>query len=49
LSAAAPWAIGAIAARGGLSSAFGISGVAFLLAGILALALPETRGRRLVG
>ena len=48
LSAAAPWAIGAIAARGGLSSAFGISGVAFLLAGVLALALPETRGRRLV-
>lgn len=47
LSAAAPWAIGAIAARGGLASAFGISGLAFLLAGVLALALPETRGRRL--
>jgi MFS family permease len=46
-SAAAPWAIGAIAAHAGLSSAFGISGVAFLLAGILALALPETRGRSL--
>jgi MFS family permease len=47
LSAAAPWAIGVIAARGGLASAFGISGVAFLLAGVLALALPETRGRSL--
>jgi MFS family permease len=47
LSAAAPWAIGAIAARGGLASAFGISGLAFFLAGVLALALPETRGRTL--
>jgi MFS family permease len=47
LSAAAPWAIGIIAARGGLASAFGISGLAFLLAGVLALALPETRGRSL--
>jgi MFS family permease len=47
LSAAAPWAIGVIAARGGLASAIGISGVAFLLAGILTLALPETRGRSL--
>jgi MFS family permease len=47
LSAAAPWAIGVIAARGGLGSAFGISALAFLLAGILALALPETHGRSL--
>ena len=47
LSAAAPWAIGALAARGGLASAFEISGVAFLLAAVLALALPETRGRKL--
>lgn len=47
LSAAAPWAIGVIAVRGELASGFGITGVAFLLAGILALALPETRGRRL--
>jgi MFS family permease len=47
LSAAAPWTIGVIAAHGGLASAFGISGVAFILAGILAFALPETRGRRL--
>jgi len=47
LSAAAPWAIGIIAARGGLASAFGISGLAFLLAGVFALALPETQGRSL--
>ena len=47
LSAAAPWAIGALGARGGLASAFEISGVAFLLAAVLALALPETRGRKL--
>jgi MFS family permease len=47
LSAAAPWAIGVIAARGGLASAFGISGLAFLLAGVLALFLPETHGRSL--
>ena len=46
-SAAAPWAIGLIAARGGLASALGISGLAFFTAGILALALPETRGRNL--
>jgi MFS family permease len=47
LSAAAPWAIGVIAAHGGLASAFGISSLAFFLAGVLALALPETRGRTL--
>lgn len=47
LSAAAPWVIGLVAAHGGLSSAFGISGLAFFLAGVLALALPETRGRSL--
>ncbi len=47
LSAGAPWAIGVIAARGGLALAFGNSGLAFLLAGILALTLPETRGRSL--
>jgi MFS family permease len=45
LSAAAPWTIGVVAAHGGLASAFGVSGVAFVLAGILAFALPETRGR----
>jgi MFS family permease len=47
LSAAAPWAIGAAARQHGLSSAFWISGLAFLVAGMLALAVPETRGRGL--
>jgi len=47
LSAAAPWAIGAVALRSGLGPAFWISGLAFLLAAALALALPETRGREL--
>ena len=47
LSAGAPFAIGAIAARRGLSAAFWISALAFLLAALLALALPETRNRSL--
>jgi len=47
LSAAAPWAIGAVALRSGLGPAFWLSGLAFLLAATLALALPETRGRGL--
>jgi MFS family permease len=44
LSAAAPWAIGALAASYGLASAFWLSGAAFLAAGLLATALPETSG-----
>ncbi len=47
LSAAAPFAIGATAARRGLSSAFWISALGFLVAALLALALPETRNRSL--
>ncbi|PYV05754.1 MAG: MFS transporter [Acidobacteria bacterium] len=47
LSAGAPFAIGAIAARRGLSSAFWISALSFLVAALLALALPETRNRSL--
>jgi MFS family permease len=47
LSAAAPWAIGAISATHRLSSALWLSGVAFLVAGLLATALPETSGRSL--
>lgn len=47
VSAAAPWAIGALAEHGGLGSAFWISGIAFLAAGLLALGVPETRGRTL--
>jgi MFS family permease len=47
-SAAAPWIMGALAERQGLSSAFWISGLAFLVAGLLAVALPETKSRPLV-
>jgi MFS family permease len=47
LSAAAPWALGAMAAHRNLSSAFWISGLAFLVAGLLALGVPETRARLL--
>jgi MFS family permease len=47
LSAAAPYAIGALALRHGIGSAFFLSAGAFLMAALLALALPETRGRQL--
>lgn len=43
LSAAAPWAIGAVAHQHGLGAAFWMSGAAFLVAGLLGMALPETR------
>jgi MFS family permease len=48
ISAVAPWVIGTMAIGHRLGSAFWISGVAFLLAGILSLGLPETRGKALV-
>jgi MFS family permease len=47
LSAAAPGIVGLLAARFGLGSAFFLQAAAFLAAAILALALPETRGRKL--
>jgi MFS family permease len=47
LSAAAPWILGTVAAHRSLSSAFWISGLAFLAAGLLALGVPETRSRPL--
>ncbi len=47
LSAAAPWAIGTLAVQFGFGSAFWLSGIAFFLAGMLSLALPETRARAL--
>ncbi len=46
-SAGAPWLMGFLAERSGLSSSFWICGVAYLLAAALALAVPETRGRSL--
>ena len=47
LSAAAPFAVGAIASRFGFLPAFFLLSAAFLAAAILALLLPETRGRQL--
>jgi MFS family permease len=47
LSAAAPWAIGALAERSSLASAFWLSAFAFLAAGLLATALPANPSRRL--
>jgi MFS family permease len=45
LSAAAPFVIGALAARYSLGSAFFLLAFAFFLAALMALALPETRGK----
>jgi MFS family permease len=47
LSAAAPFTVGAIAARFGFLPAFFLLAGAFLAAALLALLLPETRGRQL--
>jgi predicted MFS family arabinose efflux permease len=47
LSAAAPTVVGLLANRFGLGSAFFLQAAAFFAAALLALALPETKGRRL--
>ncbi len=47
LSAAAPAVVGLVASRHGFGSAFLLLAGAFLAAALLALALPETRGRQL--
>ena len=47
LSAAAPYTVGAIADKHGLSWAFSICAVAFLLASLMASQLPETMGKQL--
>jgi MFS family permease len=47
LSAAAPFAVGALALRYGIGPAFFLQAGAFLMAALLALALPETRGQTL--
>src|SRR5580658_6167490 len=44
LSAVAPFAVGALALRYGIGPAFFLQAGAFLMAALLALALPETRG-----
>lgn len=46
-SALAPFAVGWIATRHGLGSAFFLQAAAFFIAALLALALPETKGRAL--
>jgi MFS family permease len=46
-SAIAPFAVGSIASRFGFGPAFFLLAAAFLLAALLALMLPETRGRQL--
>jgi MFS family permease len=47
LSAAAPFVVGLLAGRYGLGSAFFLQAGAFLAAALLALALPETKGKAL--
>src|SRR6267378_2717085 len=47
LSAIAPFAVGAIASRFGFGPAFFLLAATFLVAALLALLLPETRGRQL--
>ncbi len=47
LSAVAPFAVGALALRFGIGPAFFLEAGAFLMAALLALALPETRGQTL--
>jgi MFS family permease len=47
VSAAAPAVVGLLANRFGLGSAFLLQAAAFFAAALLALALPETKGRRL--
>jgi MFS family permease len=47
LSAVAPFAVGVLALRYGIGPAFFLQAGAFLMAALLALALPETRGQTL--
>src|SRR5207248_2895485 len=47
LSAFAPFAVGALAARYGIGPAFFLQAAAFFAAGMLSLALPETKGQKL--
>lgn len=48
VSAVAPYAVGALAGSVGLGGAFGLVAAAFLVAALVALMLPETRGREIV-
>jgi MFS family permease len=46
-SAAAPWTVGALAQTRGFTIAFSTAAVAFLLAGVMWIWIPETKGREL--
>jgi len=46
-SAIAPWAVGRLAEANGFGAAFSLSAVAFVLAAVMWLWIPETRGREL--
>ncbi len=48
LSAAAPFVIGTLAQSRGFGAAFTITAVAFLIAALLWIGIPETRGRKMV-
>jgi len=48
LSAAAPFVIGSLAQSRGFGLAFTITAFAFLIAALLWIGIPETRGRRMV-
>lgn len=47
ISAVAPFAVGALAIRYGLGRSFFLVGASFLIAALLTLALPETKGKEL--
>ena len=47
VSALAPWTVGALAETRGFTTAFSTAAVAFVLAGVLWIWIPETRGRAL--
>lgn len=47
VSAAAPFLVGQASDRQGMSSALGITSISFLGAALLAIAIPETRGKQL--
>jgi len=46
-SAIAPWAVGRLAETSGFGAAFSLSAVAFVLAAVMWIWIPETRGREL--
>lgn len=47
VSAAAPWTVGALAQTRGFTAAFATAAAAFVLAGVMWIWIPETRGREL--